>query len=486
MQSKEQPEKIHRHCLEFMQLLNTHSLKNIYFIAICGTGMTALAGMLKSRGYAVQGADQNVYPPMSDFLQELGIPVLQGFSEKHLEPAPDLVIIGNSMSRGNPEVEAVLDNKIPYMSLPQALQEFFIRGQYSCVVAGTHGKTTTSSMLTWVLESSGRDPGFFIGGIPENFGRGFKIGNGGLFVSEGDEYDSAFFDKGSKFLHYMPDLVILNNIEFDHADIFKDIDAIETAFSRLLNLVPANGYLVANWDDPLVKKLSGHVFSKVVTFGLTAGDWRAENIKPGESFTELDVLHKGDLWGTLSIPLHGNHMVQNCLAVVAASTVLGLSRGEIIDGLGTFKNVRRRLQLVGEARDIKIFDDFAHHPTEVTATIDGLKSRYCTRRLWAVWEPRTATSKRNIYQQRYIESFDNADCVIMAPLHLPEKIPAQERLSLEQVSLALSQKGKPNWIVPAGSEMIDFLKNNLHSGDVVLFMSNGDFNQTPRKLLKVI
>ncbi|NIR49681.1 UDP-N-acetylmuramate:L-alanyl-gamma-D-glutamyl-meso-diaminopimelate ligase [candidate division KSB1 bacterium] len=463
------------------------SIKDIYFIAICGTGMTALAGMLKSQGYEVRGSDENVYPPMSTFLADLGILVHNGFSEDHLEPAPDLVVIGNSMSRGNPEVEAVLERKINYTSLPLALKEFFIRSQYSCVVAGTHGKTTTASLLAWILEKSGKDPGFFIGGIPENFGQGFKLGKGEIFVSEGDEYDSAFFDKGSKFLHYMPDLVILNNIEYDHVDIFKSMDDVKTTFSRLINLIPRNGVLIVNWDDPVVRELSTKAFSKVVGFGLNEeAHWHASNIEMTENRTEFDVYHKGEFFGRFSIPLYGTHMVQNCLGVIAGSTALGISEKEIMDGLTSFKNVRRRLQFIGEANNIKVFDDFAHHPTEVKATLTGLKSRFPGRRFWAIFEPRTATSKRKLYEEAYTNGFEIADRVILTPPHKPEKVPAHERLSVERISSTLRDRDKPNWIFSPNSDMLDFLKENLEANDVVLFMSNGDFNQIPRKLINVL
>lgn len=470
-----------------MQPLNQNAIRRIYFIAICGTGMTALAGMLKARGFDVSGADQNVYPPMSTFLNELNIPYYIGFDEKHLDPPPDLVIIGNAMSRGNPEVEATLDRKLHYISLPFALKEFFIRGKYSCVVAGTHGKTTTSSLLAWVLEKAGRDPGFFIGGIPENFGRGFKIGSGDIFISEGDEYDSAFFDKGSKFFHYLPDLAIVNNIEFDHADIFRSLDEIETAFKRFINLIPRNGYLIAGWDDPIVRKLSERVFSKLITFGLGAdADWRAGNLAADADATRFEVHYKGKLFGRFVVPLFGEHMIKNSLAVIAASSTLGLSKDEIAAGLSTFKNVRRRLQLKGEVQNIKIFDDFAHHPTAVAATLAGLRQRFPKQRIWAVYEPRTASSKRKFFEDDYIKAFSAADRVILAPLYRPEKVPANERISVDNIVNALNRTPTRAWMLPADFEMAEFLKGQLKSGDIVLFMSNGDFHGIPEKLLTLI
>ncbi|HEX9652797.1 MAG TPA: UDP-N-acetylmuramate:L-alanyl-gamma-D-glutamyl-meso-diaminopimelate ligase, partial [bacterium] len=470
-----------------MQRFSPDAIKRVYFIAICGTGMTALAGMLKSRGYDVRGSDQNVYPPMSTFLDELSIPYHIGFDEKHLDPPPDLVVIGNAMSRGNPEVEAVLERKICYISLPFALKEFFIRGKYSCVVVGTHGKTTTSALLAWVLENAGRDPGFFMGGIPENFGRGFRLGDGNVFVTEGDEYDSAFFDKGSKFFHYLPDLVILNNIEFDHADIFRNLDEIETAFNRFINLIPRNGYLIAGWDDPIVRKLSAKAFSKVVTFGLGKdATWQARNIVGDALVTRFDVYQNDKRMAQVMVPLFGEHMVKNCLGVIAAGNALGLSMEEISAGLATFKNVRRRLQFKGERKNIKIFDDFAHHPTAVKATLAGLRSRYPRQRIWAMYEPRTASSKRRVFEHDYIAALAVADRVILTPLYMPEKVSADERLSVESIVSALNQAKIQAWIVPPNSEMLDFLKSQLESGDIALFMSNGDFHGIPEKLLNII
>ena len=424
---------------------------------------------------------------MSTFLEKMDIPVFDGYDESHLSPPPDLVVIGNSMSRGNPEVEAVLENKLPYISLPMALSEFFICGHYSCVVSGTHGKTTTSSLLAWMLESAGKDPSFFIGGIPENFGKGSKLGQGEVFVSEGDEYDSAFFDKGSKFLHYRPDLVILNNVEFDHADIFRDLEDVEVAFSRLINLIPRNGYLLSCWDDPVVRKLSSKTFSNLITFGLSEdADWRAVNISPEENGTSFDVLFKKEKFGNFTMPVFGLHMVRNCLGVTAVCHILGLQAEEIRDGLASFKNVRRRLQYHGEARGIKVFDDFAHHPTEIKTTLEALRSRFPRRRLWAVFEPRTATSKRNIFQSRFVEALAVADKVILTPLYVPEKVPEGERLSVEKICQLLENQNTPSRVLPADEGMMSFLKENLRANDVVLFMSNGDFNQIPANLIKQI
>ncbi len=461
-------------------------IKSVYLIAICGTGMTALAGLLKEKGYAVSGSDMNVYPPMSTFLAESGISVHSGYDEAHLDPAPDLVVIGNSMSRGNPEVEAVLDRKLNYISLPFALREFFIRSSYSCVVAGTHGKTTTSSLLAWVLESAGRDPGFFIGGIPENFGRGFKVGDGKYFVSEGDEYDSAFFDKGSKFLHYLPDLVILNNIEFDHADIFGSLDEIKVAFRRLINQIPRSGHLVSCWDDPIVRELSQNTFSGLTTFGLADGaTWRARSLSYTETGMEFDVLQGPDVFARVRPQLHGEHMVRNCLAVTASCAAMGLTADEIRQGLQSFKNVRRRMQFKGEVNGAKVFDDFAHHPTEIKATLDAVRARYPDARIFALFEPRTATSKRRIFETQFVEALSVADHVVLTPLYAEEKVPQNERLPLQQVVVEIEQKGVPCKVLLADDDMLRYLREQIAPGDVVVFMSNGDFNQIPLKILNI-
>ncbi len=461
------------------------AINSVYLLAVCGTGMSALAGMLKESGFEVSGVDENVYPPMSDFLQEIGVPVHIGYDPSHLDS--DLVVIGNAMSRGNPEVEAVLARGIPYVSLSFALREFFIRGKYSCVVTGTHGKTTTSSLLSWVLESAGRDPGFFIGGIPENFGRGYKVGGGDHFVSEGDEYDTAFFDKASKFLHYLPNLVILNNVEFDHADIFSNIEEIKTSFQRLIKLIPGNGYLVACWDDPIVRELSRTAFSNVVSFGLTEdADWYPRNIVSDPAGTRFDVFNKSGSYGSFISPLYGEHMVLNTLATIASAHTLGLTLSEIQAGISSFKNVRRRLQFTGDFGDILIFEDFAHHPTAIAATIRAMRARFPERRIWAAFEPRTATSKRSILQDELVEALALADNVILAPLYMEQKVPAAERIDLDSVCERVSSQNQGCWVLPTNAEMVTFLQSHLQAQDLVLFMSNGDFNQIPAKLATVL
>jgi UDP-N-acetylmuramate: L-alanyl-gamma-D-glutamyl-meso-diaminopimelate ligase len=459
--------------------------QRIHLIAICGTGMAALAGMLKQRGYEITGSDTNVYPPMSTFLESMGIPVFNGFDAAHLKPGPDLVIIGNAMSRGNPEVEHVLNEQIPYASLPETLKNHFIRGKYSCVVAGTHGKTTTSSLLAWTLQAAGLSPSFFIGGIPENFGQGFQLGSGPHFVLEGDEYDSAFFDKGPKFLHYMPNLVILNNVEFDHADIYRSFEDVQISFRRLINLIPSQGYLIACSDDPAVRAMLPKAFCRVITFGTgKEAEWRAENMRVVEGGTEFEVMRGNDRLGSYFAPLNGVHNVKNAIAVLAACEALGIAREQAVAALRAFKNVRRRLQMLYDEQGIKIFDDFAHHPTEIRETINGLRQRFPERRLWAVFEPRSATAKRKVFEEEYLNAFHAAQQIVFAPVHRPDKVPEAERLSLEAVAEGLRAQGKTVAITDTGEDMANHILSQLREGDLVLFMSNGDFGGTPARLVK--
>ncbi len=468
-----------------MPMLNLSNVRNIYLIAVCGTGMASLAAMLKHRGYHVSGSDENVYPPMSTFLEEQGIPVHQGFDASHLQPHPDLVIIGNAMSRGNPEVEYVLDAHLPYMSLPDALREFFIRGHYSCVVTGTHGKTTTTALLAWVLEQAGRNPSFFVGGLPENFGRGFQLGAGPHFVIEGDEYDSAFFDKTAKFLHYLPDLLIINNVEFDHADIYRDLEQIKTAFRRLIRIVPSGGHLIVNADDPVVQELVEPCYSHLHTFGSSPqAEWRVESVRTDGEGQRFLLRYDGKTTEYF-LPLWGEHNALNAAAVAAAAHYLGLTAGEIAAGFRTFRGVRRRLTRIGEVDGILILDDFAHHATAVRKTLEAVRRQYPERRLWAVFEPRTASAKRKIFETQFYTAFDAADRVVLAPLHRPEKVPAAERLSVERVAEEVSRRGIPAVVKESGEPMLQYLAAEARSGDIFVFMSNGDFQNMPDRLWHV-
>ncbi|HEX9972732.1 MAG TPA: UDP-N-acetylmuramate:L-alanyl-gamma-D-glutamyl-meso-diaminopimelate ligase [bacterium] len=460
-------------------------IKNIYMIAICGTAMGSLAAMLQSQGYQVTGSDDHVYPPMSTFLESQGIAILQGFQADNLSPAPDLVIIGNAMSRGNPEVEAVLERKIPYTSVAAALKTFFIEGKHSIVVTGTHGKTTTSSLVAWLLEFAGKDPGFLIGGIPRNFQQGFKVGKSDLFVVEGDEYDTAFFDKAAKFFHYLPECLIVNNIEFDHADIYENLDQIKLAFRRLINLVPRNGLLLANREDEIVMELSERAFSPVQTFGLSGeAYWKANNIQFFEDHTTFDIIKQGDLFAPVSIQLTGYHNIRNVLAAVAAAHFYGVSVDSMQQGLPQFQNILKRLEVKAVINNITIYDDFAHHPTKVRSTVNGLRCRFPDRKIWAVFEPRTATTKRKFMEDEYAAAFDDADVTIISALHLPNKVTAEERLSVEALVEKIRLRNKQAYYVPTVQEIVDFLSRQARPGDHILIMSNGAFENIHQRLIQ--
>lgn len=465
--------------------MNADSPLHIHLIAICGTGMGALAVMLKSLGHHVTGSDQNVYPPMSTVLAEQNIPVFHGFDAAHLDPLPDLVVIGNAISRGNPEAEAVLDYKIRYLSMPEALKTFFLWEKQSIVVTGTHGKTTTTTLLAWLLNRAGRDPSYIIGGIPIGWDTGARLGQGDCFILEGDEYDSAFFDKRAKFLHYLPDMVIINNIEYDHADIYGSVDEIVLAFKRLINIIPRNGLLVGSNDDPLVRSLLPAAHCPVQTFGLAPeAQWQARGITVAPAGTTFEVMDVGRSRGTITLPLYGAHNVQNTLAVIAVAAALGLSWQEIEDGLRSFPGVKRRMEVRGVVDGVTVYDDFAHHPTAVQVTLRGLRQAYPDARIWAVFEPRTATTIRRIFQEAYTAAFDAADHVILAPVFLPEKAPQGDRFSLEQLIEGLQRRGRDALSLPDVDAIVDHLKTRVEPGDHVVFMSNGGFGGIHGKMLE--
>ena len=380
--------------------------KHIHLIGICGTAMASLAGMLKQRGHRVTGSDAAAYPPMSDFLSGLGIPVAQPFDPRNLQPRPDLVVVGNAMSRGNVELEHALDERIPFCSMPQLLHDEFLRGKEVLVVAGTHGKTTTTSMLSWIFHTAGLQPSFLIGGIAENFGSSFHLGQGKHFILEGDEYDTAFFDKGPKFLHYFPDSVILTSVEFDHADIYKDLDAVETAFKRLVNLIPRRGSIIAfdgvageATESASLKRCLAKAFCPVESYGIgPKSKWRIENLKLEPTRTTWTVTHDGQPWSDFEFPLAGEYNVWNATAGAAMAAGCGISKEEIAAALKTFKSVKRRLEVKAQVNGITIIDDFAHHPTAIAGTLKALRARYPAGRLWAILEPRSNTLRRRVLQ----------------------------------------------------------------------------------------
>ncbi|HEX9663233.1 MAG TPA: UDP-N-acetylmuramate:L-alanyl-gamma-D-glutamyl-meso-diaminopimelate ligase [Candidatus Binatia bacterium] len=461
--------------------------RHIHIIAVCGVGMASLAGLLQARGYRVTGSDQNVYPPMSTYLAEIGIEVLPGFRAEHLFPPPDFVIIGNAVSRGNPEAEHVLEHGIPYSSFPQALGQFLIGARQSLVVTGTHGKTTTTALAAWVLTCADLAPGFFVGGVPLNFGSGWHPGTGDYVVLEGDEYDSAFFDKGPKFLHYRPRHVILTSVEFDHADIYRDLEHVKDAFRRLMELIPADGNLVTCGDFPAAAEVARRARCPVMSYG-AAGDWQAAAVRFENARSFFTPAYRGKREGEVEAGVVGRHNVQNALAVYAMGRVLGIARGKLLEGFATFRGVKRRQEIKGERRGIVVIDDFAHHPTAVMETIDAVRSAYPNRRLWALFEPRSNTSRRNIFELEFARSLARADRVIISDLYQPEKVPAADRLSVASVVTEINRiSGDARAMMIANSqEIAAYLSAHGAAGDVVLVMSNGAFDGVHEKILRAL
>ena len=459
------------------------SREHVHLIGIGGTGMTALAGLLHLSGCRVTGSDRELYPPTSTILEGLGIEVHTGFSPRHLEPTPDLVVVGNAISRGNAEAEEVLDRSLAYTSMPRLIAERFLAGRHSIVVAGTHGKTTTAAMLAWVLAKAGRDPGFLIGGAPLNFNLPFRLGRGKAFVIEGDEYDTAFFDKGPKFMHYRPDTVLLGTVEFDHADIFGDLEQIKTAFRRLVNLVPRRGLLIRHEESASAVEVSSAAPCRVEGFGIAAGRWRAVEIVTARGGTRCRVQRDGSTYAELTLQMDGAHNVRNALAVVAAAHDQGLSAGEIADGLATFKGVRRRLELRGEPAGIMVFDDFAHHPTAISETLRALRGRYPGARIWAIVEPRSWSMRRKVFQDRLAPALEAADEVVIAAVFAPEALPAAERLDPRRVVQSLRERGRSASYLPDSASIVDHVGRGAGPGDVVVVMSNGGFDGIHERLI---
>jgi UDP-N-acetylmuramate: L-alanyl-gamma-D-glutamyl-meso-diaminopimelate ligase len=464
--------------------------KHIHLIGICGTAMASLAGMLKQRGFRVTGSDAAAYPPMSDFLAEIGIPVAQPFDERNLEPAPDLVVVGNAISRGNVELEHILDRRIPFCSLPQLLHEEFLRGKEVLVVAGTHGKTTTTSMLAWIFHTAGMQPSFLIGGIAENFGSSFHLGQGKHFILEGDEYDTAFFDKGPKFLHYFPDAVILTSVEFDHADIYKDLEAVEIAFKRLVNLIPRRGRIIAfdgmagdASESASLERCLNKAFCPVERYGAGARSaWKITDLKLEAGRTSWTVLRDGRSWMNLEFPLAGEYNVWNATAAAAMAANYGISKEEIAAALKTFKSVKRRLEVKALVNGITIIDDFAHHPTAIAGTLRALRARYAGAKLWAILEPRSNTLRRRVLQGDLARSLAVADEVIVAGVFRSEAIPENERLDLPELAAEIQKYGGRARLVEDADTIVQRIAPKMRSGDVVAILSNGGFGGIYEKL----
>ena len=462
-----------------------------HLIGICGTAMATLAALLKRKGLHVQGSDQDVYPPMSDFLAAEGIPAFSGYRAEQITPDIDLVVVGNAISRGNPELEEVLNRKVRFCSLPEAIREHFLWNARSIVIAGTHGKTTTTALTGWVLTHGGADPSVLIGGIARNFGEGgrgssYRIGAGPDFVIEGDEYDSAFFDKTAKFLKYLPDIAVINNIEFDHADIYADLAAVKLAFRRLVNLVPGRGLLLLGADSPDAAALRPHAVSRVESFGLARdADWQAHDIVAAAGSTRFQVRRGGALFGAFELPLLGLHNVRNALATIAVATDAGLNPAAIAEGLIRFAGVKRRLEVVGVAGNVTVYDDFAHHPTAVSETLAGLRASHPDARIWAVFEPRSASSCRRVFQDDFARAFAAADRVLLAPV-FRSSLPEPERLSTEQLVADLTAKGQSARAARSIDDIIDTIARERQPGDLVILMSNGGFGGIHQKLLRAL
>jgi UDP-N-acetylmuramate: L-alanyl-gamma-D-glutamyl-meso-diaminopimelate ligase len=476
----------------------TTAPRHIHLIGICGTAMASLAGLLQLEGHRITGSDKAAYPPMSDLLRSLGIPILEPYAESNLTPAPDLVVIGNALSRGNPEIERVLDERIAFTSMAALLREEFLRGRSPLVVAGTHGKTTTTSMLAWIYQTAARgqtaarenaaadpslEPSFLIGGVAENFGSSFQLRPTRPFIVEGDEYDTAFFDKGPKFLHYFPDALILTHVEFDHADIYADLEAVKTAFKRLVNLVPRRGLIVAYDGSENVTECVSHAFCRVERYGFSdAANWRIQNLHHVNGQSQWEVHHDRALWAEFAMNLAGEHNVLNATAAAALAVSQGIQKESIAAALASFKSVKRRLEVRDRINGITLIEDFAHHPTAIRETLRALRAVYPQSRLWAVLEPRSNTLRRKVLAPDLIASLRLADRVVLAGVYQQERIAEAERLHPEEIVRALNDAGTPAELHPNVESIVAALAPQLASGDVVAILSNGGFDGIYLKL----
>ncbi|MFZ0392578.1 MAG: UDP-N-acetylmuramate:L-alanyl-gamma-D-glutamyl-meso-diaminopimelate ligase [Terracidiphilus sp.] len=462
--------------------------KHIHLSGICGTAMASLAGLLQLEGHRITGSDKAAYPPMSDLLRELGIPVKEPYAAENLDPAPDLVVIGNALSRGNPEVERVLDERIPFTSMAALLKEEFLAGRESLVVAGTHGKTTTTSMLAWIYQTAAKEngalePSFLIGGVAENFRSSFQLRPTRTFIVEGDEYDTAFFDKGPKFLHYFPDALILTHVEFDHADIYADLDAVKTAFKRLVNLVPRRGVIVAFDGSDNVSECVAHAFCRVERYGFSEhAQWQLRNLAHEAGRTRWEVWRNGAQWANLEMQLAGEHNALNATAAAALAANQGIAKDAIVAALKSFRSVKRRLEVRAEIGGVTIIDDFAHHPTAIRETLRALRAVYPDARLWAVLEPRSNTLRRKVLEAELVASLRQADRVVLAGVYQQQRIAEGERLHPEDVVRALNALGTPASLCPDVESILNELVPQLRRGDVVAILSNGGFDGIYEKL----
>lgn len=463
-------------------ILNKNKNEHFHFIGICGTAMGSVAAALQNRGYTITGSDQNVYPPMSDFLIENDINVSVGHDENNIPDKVDLVVIGNAMSRGNVEVESVLNRKIPYTSLPELIKRYFLQGKRNIVITGTHGKTTTSSIIAHLLNDNGLNPNLMIGGIPLDIGKGGRFTESEFFVIEGDEYDTAFFDKRSKFVHYMPEIVVVNNIEFDHADIFNNIEEIKLSFKRMLNIVPENGIVFVNGDDNDAVEVTENCRAPVIKVGANDNcDFKIENLNL-ESFNSSFSIKEN----SYKLPMDGEFNVRNAAMAIAVSDFLKIDQQNIIESVSKFSGIARRQELRGEEKNVKVIDDFGHHPTAIAATIGALKQRYPDSKIWAIFEPRSNTSRRNLLQSELEDSLSQADGVFISEVPNPEKVPDGELLDVESVIGNLSSRGKEAFIGLSSDDIVNKLIPLTSSGDTIVVLSNGGFGGIHEKLLDAL
>jgi len=458
--------------------------RRIHLIAVCGVAMSALAGMLKQRGYDVSGSDENVYPPMSTILERLGIAIRQGFVAENLDDRPDLVVVGNKVSRTTPEVEALLARGLPYVSMPQALSELFMTRQRSVVIAGTHGKSTSTAMMAWVLQQAGRDPSLMVGGDALNFGGNYKLGEGAHFVIEGDEYDTAFFDKGPKFLHYRPRALLLTAVEFDHADIYRDLEHVKSAFRSLIDILPADAPLVVSADFPHARDVVSTRSDAQLYGDAGDADWRIANLRDDGQAMLFDVEYRGHRECSARLLQPGGMNARNAIGVFALARALGLSADEILPGLATFRGVARRQEYVGEYKGVTLIDDFAHHPTAVAGTLAALRQRYPQRRLWAVFEPRSNTSRRKVFQKQYAEAFAAADQVIIGGVFAKpsDQVAAEALFSPQQLAADLCRRAVAARAIADVDDIRATLRQECRAGDVIVLMSNGSFGGLRAKL----
>lgn len=462
-------------------------LHTVHIMGICGTAMGALAGMVQDAGYRVTGSDRGVYPPMSDYLAGLGIEVMEGFEAANLAPAPDLVVVGNVVRAVYDEAQALLASDIPYCSFPELFREMFLLDAHAVVVAGTHGKTTTTAVAAQLLDAAGREPGFLVGGIAKNFDRTARAGGGAFFVIEGDEYDTAFFDKGPKFLHYRPRTCILTSVEFDHADIYRDLDHVKESFRKLAALLPEDGVLIVRADDAGAMDVAGDARCPVWPYGPGAEwDGRVIGVDTERGTMTFELLRGGEVLGAYTTSLVGNHNLYNQVAAAAAAIATGLEPGELARGFETFAGIKRRQEIIGEPGGVTVVDDFAHHPTAVLETIGALRTRFGERRLWVVWEPRSATSRRSVFQEAYAGAFDRADQVVVAEPHDTSGIPAAERFSSAKLVGDLLERGVEALTLPDVDQIAHTVATRAHPRDVIAIFSNGGFGGLHGKLLELL